>query len=47
MLSSRHSLIINPVTKQVVFKASNQPLIKAWLAGKDGSLGKSHNTEQG
>jgi hypothetical protein len=40
-------IIINPVIKYVVFRTSSQPLIRAWLAGKGNSLGKSHNTEQG
>ncbi|MGD8910174.1 MAG: hypothetical protein PVI92_12600 [Chromatiales bacterium] len=38
--------IIKPATKYVVLRASSHALIKAWLAGKGDSLGKSHNTKQ-
>jgi len=38
---------INPATIQIAFRASGMARIKASLAGKGGSLGKSENAESG
>jgi hypothetical protein len=42
-----NTLSVNPAIHYVVFMASSQPLIITWLTGKGGSLGNSHNPEQG
>ena len=44
-LSVRQGQFINPATENVVFRATDQHQIKAQLADKGSSLGKSSNTE--